>query len=143
MKELLENGGQILALLVSFCVLAGLFGKYVILPWLEDRFAPLAKKVNETHHQVTTNGHISDEPTLKDQVHSLQSEVRELKGETRRDLQDMRGDLRTAGRMMDLHLDWSSREAGELWAALIAIRDGLSEDETDGNNADNEGNKDE
>lgn len=150
MQELVENAGQILALLLSFLVLVGLVAKYVVLPWLEDRFAPLARQVTETHRQVTVNGHISDDPTLVDRVdsnqdaiHAVRDGVRELKGETRRDLADLRQDMSTIGRLYDDHIEWSAREAGALWAALIELRDGVRHDENDGNTAEDERNTDE
>lgn len=150
MKDLVENAGQILALLLSFLALTGLAAKFIVLPWLEDRFAPLAKKVAETHHQVTVNGHTSEDPTLVDRVHAnqesideLRTVVRELKGESRRDLADMRLDLGSIGRLYDRHVEWSSEEAGRIWAALIELRDGVRHDEDDGNPANDERNNDE
>jgi hypothetical protein len=134
-KDTLETLGAGLGLLLAFCALIGLIAKYVVLPWLEDRFAPLAAKVNQTHHQVTTNGHVSQEPTLKDDVHSLANEVRELKGETRSDLDRMRQDLRTAGELYDRHLDWSSRHADQVWGELVALRKAIGHTENDGHPA--------
>lgn len=142
-KTLLENAGQILALLLSFCALLGLLAKYVVLPWLEDRFAPLAAQLKETHHQVTTNGHTSSEPTLKDTVHTLQNEVRELKGETRADLSRVHMDLRAAGKLYDAHIDWSSRHGDAVWRELRELRGLIGHNEDDGNPAADEGEHDE
>lgn len=134
--DFVENAGAALGLLLAFCAVIGLAAKYVVLPWLEDRFAPLKAQLEETHHQVATNGHVSETPTLKDAVHTLQNEVRELKGETRSDLSSLRSDMHVMGVIYDRHLDWSARESGKLWTALHAITH-------DGNPATDERNEDE
>lgn len=150
-KDAVEMLGAGLGLLLSFCVLVGLIGKWVVLPWLEDRFAPLALQVKETHHQVSTNGHVSADPTLKDRVDSLRNEVRELKGETRRDLGDVRADLHSVGQLYDAHVEWSGDDRARLWRAILELqRSQLHGHETpeaypvtDGNPAANEGEHDE
>lgn len=124
-QDFLENAGSVLGLLLAFCAVVGLIAKYVLLPWLEDRFAPLRDKLEETHHQVTTNGHVSADPTLKDQVHSLRNEVRELKGETRADLSAMRQDLYVVGQVYDRHVDQADAEGRKLWTALEALADSV------------------
>ena len=139
-RDFIETAGAALGLLLAFIALVGVFAKLVVLPWLEDRFAPLRHQVEETHHQVTTNGHTSDQPTLKDAVHTLQNEVRELKGETRADLTSLRSDMDVIGRVYDRHVDWSARESGRLWQALEAIR---RHHRYHGNPADDERNNDE
>lgn len=137
----LKTFGELVGVMLATFALLGLVArfawKWFVLPSLKAHFAPIADQLSETHHQVTTNGHVSSEPTLKDAVHSLQTEVRELKGETRRDLNGMRQDLHTAGQLYDRHLDWSSRHADEVWRELSRLGRSLrhTEDDDAGNPA--------
>lgn len=140
-RALLETLGALAALLIAFAGLAGLAARLVVLPWLEDRFQPLADKLHETHHQVTVNGHVSAEPTLKDRVDTnvstiqeLARELRELKGETRHDLAAMKGDMDTVGALYESHIRWSNSHAREVWSEIIALGLAIRQTE-DGNPA--------
>lgn len=143
--DFVETAGAALGLLLAFCAVVGLAAKYVVLPWLEDRFAPLKAQLEETHHQVTTNGHANPaEPTLKDSVHTLQNEVRELKGETRKDLSDLRADLYVVGQVYDRHVDHAAGESRKLWKALDSLAETVREYHPhDGNPAEDERKHDE
>lgn len=110
--------GEVLALLISFTVLAGLVARFILLPWLRDQLAPTIKKVEDTHRTLTVNGHVSREPTVLDKLDQLSVEFREFKGESRSDRADLRSDIRTMGRMFDGHLDWSAQEVHTIWDHL-------------------------
>ena len=140
-QDFLENAASILGILLAFCALVGIVWKVVVLPQLLARFAPLKAQLEETHHQVTTNGHANPEaPTLKDELHNLRSEVRELKGETRSDLAGLRTDMRVMGKVYDRHVDWSATEAGKLWNAITHFHP-EARHRYDGNSAADERNK--
>jgi hypothetical protein len=117
-----KETAEALGLVLSSLMLIGLAVRFVLFPWLEKRFAPLATQVRETHHQVTVNGHQSDEPTMLDKLDTLKAEVRELKGETRSDISHLRGDLANVGRLYDLHVDHSGDDRAELWDAVRELR---------------------
>lgn len=87
-----------------FAGLVGLLARLLLLPWLRSE---LVKPVQETARQVRLNGHVSDPPTLKDDVHALTSDVAEL-----------RDDLRTAARMFEGHIERSSGEWTRVWRAI-------------------------
>lgn len=145
--DAVRTAGEVVGTLLAFCTLLGLLltaaGKWIIVPWLERRFAPVANQVaaqlQDVHHQVTVNGHVSQEPTMLDKLDSTRAEVRELKGETRRDLADMRMDIHTVGRVYDRHVDWSAAETGRLWEAIQRL-DARHRSE-DGNPAEDERNE--
>jgi hypothetical protein len=102
--ELLAILGAMAGLAVALCVLLGYFAKFVALPWLREH---LVTPIKETQHQVTVNGHVSQDPTLLDKIDSLQGAV-----------DDVQADQRTAARMFEGHIDRSAGEWGRLWRAI-------------------------
>jgi hypothetical protein len=122
MDDILGRAGEVLALLISLCVLVGLGARYVALPWFRDQLAPTLKKVNETHHQVTVNKHASPEPTMLDKIDTLAVEVRQLKGETRADTARLTTALQIMAAMYDGHLDADTDADTALWKAIDDLR---------------------
>jgi hypothetical protein len=115
MRDVLETAGALVALALGICALAGIAGRVVVLPWIRTH---LLEPVQETNRQVTVNGHVSEEPTLKDAVHTLQEkhdQLREAYG-------DLRRDIAAAAVMFDGHIAASERDRGDLWRAVGLLR---------------------
>jgi hypothetical protein len=92
---------------IGLCTLVGLAARFVLMPWLREH---LVTPIKETQHQVTVNGHVSQDPTLLDKIDSLQGAV-----------DDVQADQRTAARMFEGHIDRSSGEWGRMWRAIHAL----------------------
>lgn len=56
----------------------------VMIPWLRQYvrkpLEAMRTRVSETHHQVTVNHHASEEPTVLDQLHTLEVGLERLEG---------------------------------------------------------------
>lgn len=108
LRTVLETAGALVALSLGTITLCGIIARLVVLPWLRTH---LLEPVQEANRQVSVNGHVSEEPTLKDSVHTLQDQFKEL-----------RMDIANAAFMFEGHITASERDRANLWAA-IARRD--------------------
>lgn len=87
----------VLGAAVSACILLGLAVRYALMPYLREH---LLEPVQETHHQVTENNGGSEQPTVLDAIHDVQTDVGAL------------------SRVMDSHMEWSDRWT-DLWEREI------------------------
>lgn len=102
--DALATAGALVGLLLGLCALSAIFARVVVLPWLRTH---LLEPVQETNRQVTVNGHVSAEPTLKDSVHRLQEQYVSLRSE-----------IAAAAFMFDGHIAASEADRGNLWRVV-------------------------
>lgn len=74
----------------------------IVKPWMREQ---LVQPMNDVHHQVTANAHVSTDPTMLDRFDDLESSI---------DGVDAKVD-RLSG-TFDRHLIWSDEEVSRLWA---------------------------
>ena len=74
--------------------------------WLQRRrgqdVAVIREKVEETHTQVSVNGHSCERPTVLDKLEDTLAEVRAL----RSDMGDVQRDMRRTEGKLDKHVEW-------------------------------------
>lgn len=97
---LLATGGGLLAGVVAVSV------RLILLPWLRDN---LLGKLSDVHHQVTVNGHTSDEPTVLDSVDRVGDQLGTLSTQ----LAQLATDQHTMARVFDNHISWAERHRSQ------------------------------
>lgn len=92
-----------LATILSLSAVLGLAVRFILLPWLRDH---LVLPVQETHRQVSENGHVDrTTPTLPDRLEDLSAKV----DEAQESHVVQSRDLTALTRVLDEHLRWSDR----------------------------------
>lgn len=86
----------ILGTVLSATAVVGLLVKYALMPYVREN---IAKPLEETHRQVTVNGHSSDRPTVLDSMSDLRKELLNLRGE-------MSDGFKRQDERMDEHIQW-------------------------------------
>lgn len=88
---------------LTACTIVALGVRFVLLPWLRDH---LVLPVQETHRQVSENGHVDrTTPTIPDRLEDLSAKVDDA---TEAHAVQTR-DMAALTRVMDEHLRWSDR----------------------------------
>lgn len=92
-----------LATILSLSAVLGLAVRFILLPWLRDH---LVLPVQETHRQVSENGHVDrTTPTIPDRLEDLSAKV----DEAQESHVVQSRDLTALTRVLDEHLRWSDR----------------------------------
>lgn len=93
---------------LTLCTIVALGVRFVLLPWLRDH---LVLPVQETHRQVSENGHVDrSTPTIPDRLEDLSAKVDEA--QEAHTVQSR--DLRAVTAVLDEHLRWADR-----WVDLV------------------------
>lgn len=91
---------RILVIITGTTGLIGLMVRFALVPYLRDQ---LIAPVQETHRQVTENGHANDSPTVMDLIHDVQAAIDKHSS-----------DVRALSGVLDEHLRYSDR-----WVSLM------------------------
>lgn len=109
MRDVLETAGALVGLALGICALTGVVANWIVKPWIQTH---VVAPVKETNRQVSQNGYADPgDPTLKDSIHTLQTQYR-----------DLRSDIAAAAFMFDGHIAASERDRGDLWSAVRELR---------------------
>lgn len=104
---------------LTACTIVALAVRFILLPWLRDH---LVQPVQETHRQVSENGHVDRAtPTIPDRLEDLSAKVEEA---TEAHAVQAR-DMAALTRVMDEHLRWSDRWVDVVDRELRLMKDQL------------------